>query len=429
MKDQNPKVLRARLNRVMADLKAEGAALLLSSPPPIRQSRGTEFPFVQDSDVRYLTGTHGARATLLMVGKTGKSYLFGQEIHPERVVWEGAPPSLKKTAQTLQAELILADTPDDQIVKLLRGTQTLYYQSRAATPSRRVAERLFGLDSYVRGDLPHRFVAADTILAPHRLIKEREEIELIKTAAAITNEGLYTVLEMIRPGTKESEIKEMLEYVFKACGARVAFDTIVAAGKNAAVLHYHGSSARLKSGEFVLIDCGASYQGYAGDISRTIPVGPITNAALSELHQAVLEAQAAAIKTLKTGVSILAPYQAAARALIAALKDLKVLRGTSAQILKKGSFKPFFPHSIGHSLGIDVHDVGEIRGSSSAVLKEGMVLTIEPGIYFAKKTGNIPPCGIRIEDDVLITKRGCEVLSEGFPRSEGELQQALMELA
>jgi Xaa-Pro aminopeptidase len=179
----------------------------------------------------------------------------------------------------------------------------------------------------------------------------------------------------------------------------------------------------------VLIDCGASYQGYAGDISRTIPVGPITNAALSELHQAVLEAQAAAIKTLKTGVSILAPYQAAARALIAALKDLKVLRGTSAQILKKGSFKPFFPHSIGHSLGIDVHDVGEIRGSSSAVLKEGMVLTIEPGIYFAKKTGNIPPCGIRIEDDVLITKRGCEVLSEGFPRSEGELQQALMELA
>jgi Xaa-Pro aminopeptidase len=192
-----------------------------------------------------------------------------------------------------------------------------------------------------------------------------------------------------------------------------SFQTIVAAGKSAAVLHYHDYTRILKSKELILIDCGAEYNNYAADISRTYPVGDQLSPQLAALLEIVSDAQHAAISEIKAGVSFGKAYAAAAKELTKGLITLKVLKGSLKSLLKKSAFKPYFPHGIGHSLGLDVHDIGRMRNNNESLLKKGMVLTIEPGLYFSKPHGLIPACGIRIEDDVLVTDKGCQILSAG----------------
>jgi Xaa-Pro aminopeptidase len=254
-----------------------------------------------------------------------------------------------------------------------------------------------------------------------RLIKSPEEVSLIMKAAEITNEALYSVMPLMIAGTAEAEIKETLEFVFRSCGGEVAFDSIVATGKNAAVLHYHRTESRLKRGDMVLLDCGAALGGYASDISRTIPVHGEFEERSRIVYEAVLKAQQAAIKAVRPGIAIEVIYRAAALELISGLKRLGILKGTSAALYKQSTFKEYFPHGIGHSLGLDVHDVGELRGNNRAVLSEGMVITIEPGLYFPKSLKQVPACGVRIEDDVLVTRNGARILTEGFPKNPDDL--------
>jgi Xaa-Pro aminopeptidase len=241
------------------------------------------------------------------------------------------------------------------------------------------------------------------------MVKDPSEIAHIRKAAEITEGALHHLLPLVEAGTKEREIAAFIEYFYRVHEAEPAFGTIVATGPSAATLHYHALSRSLKKGELLLIDTGAEYGMYAADITRMIPVGGTTTPELRDLHDIVLRAQMVAISKIKPGVLISDVYNADARELTYGLKYLGILKGSVAQLLKKGAFKTWFPHGIGHSLGIDVHDVSP--SGSSIPLEPGMVITIEPGLYFQKPTGPLPTCGVRIEDDVLVTARGYEVLT------------------
>jgi Xaa-Pro aminopeptidase len=421
MKDPMMKRYQERIKRVIRQLTEEDAALVLSTPAAIRQSRGVMVPFRQESDLSYLTGFKGHDLTVVITGKDKKITFLAPKQNPQRILWEGKDLDFKPLARALKGEIVESDQIETEVLKRLRGVDRLYYQSRPNSIGNQVATKLFALDSYVRGNYPAHFSAADALLAPMRLIKSPEEVSLIIKAGEITSEALYAVMPLMVAGTAEAEIKETLEFVFRSCGGEVAFDSIVAAGKNAAVLHYHRAESKLKRGDMVLLDCGAALGGYASDISRTIPVhGEFTDQQLI-VYEAVHKAQRAAIKAVRPGVPISVIYRAAALELITGLKRLGLLKGSSSSLYKQGKFKEFFPHGIGHSLGLDVHDVGELRGNNQAVLSEGMVITIEPGLYFSKQFKQLPACGVRIEDDVLVTRNGARILSEGFPKDAHEL--------
>jgi Xaa-Pro aminopeptidase len=266
--------------------------------------------------------------------------------------------------------------------------------------------------------LPFKIVEAEHLTSTLRCIKDRSEIEAIKAAAAITSASLLHVAQYVHRGIREKEIAALIDYLYRLHGAEPAFNTIVASGKSAATLHYHALEKTLRSGELLLIDTGCELNMYACDITRTIPVDGEISPELRELYDTVLRAQIAACKRVKPGVHINAVYKAAATELTRGLKDLGVVKGSVSQLVAKGAFKPWFPHGIGHSLGLDVHDVSPEEPSARlGVLKPGMVITIEPGLYFSKPIGRLPACGIRIEDDVLVTSGGATNLTEdSFPK-------------
>ncbi len=221
----------------------------------------------------------------------------------------------------------------------------------------------------------------------------------------------------------EYQIAANIEYWFKLQDCGVAFPSIAAAGRSAATLHYQDHSQALRSSEMLLIDCGATYKGYAADITRVLPVSGRFDKQQARIYDAVLAAQLAAIAKIKHGVRILDVYNAAAKELCYVLRDLKIIKGKNiSKPLKDKAFAPWFPHGIGHSLGLDTHDIGKLRGNNDARLKAGMVFTVEPGLYFPKKIAGVAACGVRIEDDILVTKTGCRVLSAGFPKERQEIE-------
>jgi Xaa-Pro aminopeptidase len=265
-------------------------------------------------------------------------------------------------------------------------------------------------------NLPSRVGDAELFLATLRCIKDSHEVAAIREAAKLTSATLIHAAQYIRRGMREREVAALIDYFYRSNGAEPSFGTIVATGKSAATLHYRALDRTLRAGELVLIDTGCELDMYACDVSRTIPVEGEVAPELEAVYSAVVSAQHAAIKTVRAGVHISAVYKAAAVELTHGLKELGVLRGKVSQLVAKGAFKPWFPHGIGHSLGIDVHDVSPNPSERLGVLQPGMVITIEPGLYFSQKTAHVPACGVRIEDDVLVTSRGCAILTEGvFP--------------
>jgi Xaa-Pro aminopeptidase len=283
-----------------------------------------------------------------------------------------------------------------------------------------VKHDLSSRSTYLLRNLPASLIDAEQFTSRLRLFKDPGEVARIKEAAEITGGALQNVLPLIEAGVAEREIGAFIEYFYKVHGAEPAFGTIVASGVSAATLHYRALSRKLKKGELLLIDTGAELDMYASDITRMIPVGGTTTPELRDLHDIVLRAQLLAIKKVGPGVRMMDVFKVAATELTYGLKYLGILKGNVSQLVKKGAFKPYFPHGIGHSLGIDVHDATPTGQES--VLEKGMVVTIEPGLYFPKPTGPLPACGVRIEDDVLVTARGHEVLTaNAFTKDLDEL--------
>lgn len=421
---------RARIQKALKSLKLESgsSALVLSSNPHCVRSRDTHYPYRQNSDLFYFTGSHHQELTLVLRPHANDKVILVAPIEdPIKRVWDGSQPSLKALARKLGATEMPSKDPMATVRGLLRGCATAYLQSVANTLSARLRVELASRSAHTLRGLPTRVVEAEHLTARLRAIKDPSEIKKIMAAADLTSAALLHSVQYMRRGVRERELAVLIEYLYRLHGAEPSFNTIVASGKSAATLHYHALGKTLQNGELLLIDTGCELDMYACDVSRTIPIGPIKNPRLQEIYNAVLRAQAAAMRKIRPGVRVSEVHKAAAVELTRALKDLGVLRGSVSQLVAAGAYKPFFPHGIGHSLGIDVHDAAPEVGPGGMVLEKGMVITIEPGLYFNKPLRGIPACGVRIEDDILVTSRGAELLTDGvFPTDLNELA-ALME--
>ncbi|MFM1848395.1 MAG: Xaa-Pro aminopeptidase [Pseudomonadota bacterium] len=418
-------IFAKRIRRVGAHLRGLqfGTALLVTSAPGVIRSRDTQYPYRQNSDFYYLTGADLRDSTLLVSPKRKRPLVLAPKPDPVKVVWEGAPlESAEQLAKRLGADLVRTDDVWRALSAELRGIDELVHQNIPGSVSWSIARRLLELPAHARSGMPARFAHSDTVLEEMRLYKEPSEVKLIKEAAAITNHALFETLPFVLVGQKESTIAATVEYWFRLQGATAGFNTIAATGQSAATLHYEHQSRALKRDDLLLIDCGAEHRMYSADITRVVPVRGVFSGVTREVYEIVLAAQKAAMKAVKNNVLIQKVYDAAAHELTVGLVELGVLRGKVSALLGKKAYKPYFPHGIGHSLGLDVHDVGNLRGNNAATLKTGMVFTIEPGLYFPKRVKNVPSCGVRIEDDILVTPRRAEILSAGFPKEVREIE-------
>lgn len=418
---------KRRIQKVKSLLKEDGykSALVLSAPPVNFKSGDTAYNYRPDSNLFYLTGCSGRNYSIFISSEKSSGVLVALPTDPHTLTWEGTPPNYRKLAKTLGLEYREVKDVAAEIRCLIHKHDCLYHQNSAGTHSWKVAREIQERPYFSRTNLPSCFSHADALMEELRLFKDAEEIKLIKHAARITNHALHEAIPFITPHASERDVANTIDYLFRVQGGEPSFSTIVATGPSAAILHHEEQTRRLKNGEMLLIDCGAAYENYAADITRVVPVSGHFNSSQKEIYSIVLEAQSAAINAVRPGTNIKKVYEAAAKVIIQGLVELGVLRGKTSALLSKGAHKPYFMHGIGHTLGLDVHDLGNLRDRGEGILQPGMVLTIEPGLYFAKKTKHIAPCGVRIEDDVLVKRGRCEILTNGFPKEISEIEDIM----
>lgn len=413
----------------------DGVVILPAAYEQVR-NRDVHYPFRQDSDFSYLTGFNEPDAFAVIAPKRteGEFVLFCQPRDEEREQWNGARLGTDGAKTLLGADQAypLSDL-DDLMPSLIEGRQRLYYAvGRSAALDTRVMGWVNRVRSKVRtgAHAPETFVAIESLLHEQRLYKSKAEMQLMRRAATISAHAHRRLMQVCTPGLRESHLEAEFQYVCAIAGARhLAYPSIVGGGANACVLHYTENNSVLGDGDLVLIDAGCELDGYASDITRTFPVNGRFSQPQRELYTLVLAAQSAAIETAQPGCHWNAPHEAAVQVLTEGLVDLGLLKGKLAKLIEDEAYKPYYMHRTGHWLGMDVHDVGDYkRDGEWRMLEPGMVLTIEPGLYMPN-TDAVPEAyrgiGIRIEDDLLITEHGNEILSAAVPKHPDEIE-ALM---
>ena len=432
MKQQD---FQRRRQQLMEMMGPDSVAIFPAAPVRMR-NRDAEHYYRQDSDFFYLTGFAEPEAVAVLVpGRDhGEYILFCRENDPEMEIWNGARAGQEGAVSQFGAhDSFPIDDIDDILPGLLENKARVFY-TMGALPDfdQRLIKWVNRLREKSRAGVhtPGEFVALDHLLHDMRLYKSSAEIKLMRKAAKISAEAHCRAMQVCKPGMHEYQIEAELLYTFMRHGARFpAYSSIVGGGANACVLHYVDNAHVLKDGELLLIDAGCEYDHYAADISRTFPVNGKYNKQQRALYEIALDAQAAAIEQVKPGKHWNDPHEAAVKVIAKGLKKVGLLSGSVDKIIEKQTYRRFYMHRTGHWLGMDVHDVGDYKIEDEwRVLEPGMVMTVEPGIYTGchsdidNKWWNI---GIRIEDDVLVTKEGCEVLTDGVPKTVEEVE-ALM---
>ncbi len=412
----------------------EGGIAILPAAPVRTRNRDVEYPYRQDSDFFYVTGFDEPEAVAVLVPgrKRGEFILFCRERDPEMEIWNGARSGLEGACADYGADdaFPIGDI-DDILPGLLENQSRVYYAMGYYAD---FDQRMIGWVNRVRTrsnagvSSPAEFVALDNVLHEMRLLKSRGEVRAMTRAMEISSDAHVRAMGACRPGMTEYQIEAELSYAFTRAGSpRTAYPSIVAGGANACVLHYIENRDTLRDGDLLLIDAGAEYDYYAADITRTFPVNGRFSKPQRALYEVVLEAQAAAIEQIKPGNHWNEPHEAAVEVLAEGLVALGLIKGRAATVIKKGRYRKFYVHRTGHWLGMDVHDVGDYKiGGEWRVFEPGMVMTVEPGLYVAagdkqvaRKWWNI---GIRIEDDVLVTRDGHKVLTAGAPKSVADIE-------
>ena len=428
-----PPAAHARRRRQLMRMAGEDAILVLPSAPERVRSRDTHYPYRQDSDLHYLTGFAEPGAVLVLVpGRVhGECLLFCRERDPVREAWDGPRLGPDDAVDALgMDDAYPIDDLDEILPGLLEGRTRVYYHFGRDTD---FDLKLIGWLNRVREQMrmgdqpPHEFLELGHLLDEMRLFKTREELVLMRRAAAISMRAHAAAMAAVRPGMHEYELQAVLEYEFRRHGGEAAYESIVGAGANACVLHYRANRAGIEAGDLVLIDAGAEYAGYAADVTRTFPAGGRFSREQRALHDLVCAAQDAALAQARPGVPFEAVHLAAVRVLAEGMLRLGLLKGGLRKVLAEESYRRFTPHKTGHWLGLDVHDVGEYRvDGQSRLIEPGMVFTIEPGIYVPPGASGVDAkwhgIGVRIEDDVAITRDGHEVLTVGLARSADEVE-------
>lgn len=433
-----PRAEFARRRRHLLDALEPNSIAIVHAAAQVTRSRDTEYPFRQDSDFYYLTGFPEADAVaVLMPGRPhGEYVLFCHEKHPEYELWHGSRIGAEQACVRYGAEdaFPLQDI-DDILPGLIEGRNRVYYSMGR---SREFDSRIMAWVNSIRAREasgaapPGEFTDLDHLVHEQRLFKSAAEVRQLRRAAAISVAAHRRAMRQCRAGLYEYQLEAELLHEFARHGARsAAYPSIVAGGPNACTMHYTANDQRLKRGDLVLIDAGAEYRGYAADITRTFPVAGRFSRRQRQLYEVVLAAQEAALAATGPGRDWNAPHDASVEELTRGLIDLGLLRGNLRRLIARGAHRRFYPHRVGHWMGLDVHDVGAYRpGGEWRELEAGMVLTVEPGLYIAPGDRDVPAAwrgvGVRIEDDVLITDRGHDLLTTALPRAPAEIE-ALMQ--
>jgi Xaa-Pro aminopeptidase len=414
-------------------MMGEGAIAIVPAAPMRVRNRDVEYPYRQDSDLLYLTGFPEPEAVAVLIpGRRQAQYvLFCRDRDPEQETWHGRRAGQKGAVERYGADDAFPITDMDEILPgLLERRDRIYYTlGQEADFDRRLTGWINQIRSKVRAGShpPHEFISLDYVLHDMRLYKSRAEIAAMKKAAAISIAAHRRAMRLCRPGMMEYQIEAELLHEFRRGGTEPAYPSIVGGGANACILHYTENASQLIEGDLLLIDAGAEYQGYASDITRTFPVNGRFRPAQRELYELVLEAQYAAIEQVRPGNHWNDPHDAAVKVITRGLVKLGLLSGRTPRLIRDGEYRRFYMHRTGHWLGLDVHDVGDYRvGEQWRLLEPGMVLTVEPGIYVPAHSKGIPrrwwDIGVRIEDDVLVTRDGHQVLSQDLAKEPDEIE-------
>ncbi|MBT2115759.1 aminopeptidase P N-terminal domain-containing protein [Dyella sp. LX-66] len=425
----------ARRRRQLMKMAGEDAVLLVAAAPERIRNADAAWPYRQDSDLHYLSGFPEPDAVLaLLPGRLhGEAVLFCRERDDERERWHGESIGTERAvSEHGMDDAFPIDDIDDILPGMIEGRGRVYchfgrepeFDARLLGWMRRLRQLRGG------GVVPKEFVALGHLLHDLRLYKSRAELRLMRSSAAIAAEAHLSAMRMAQPGRHEYEVEAELVRTMRSRGAVPAFPPIVASGANACVMHYQANRAPLRDGDLLLIDAGAELDCYASDISRSFPLNGRYSREQRALYEVVLAAQQAAIDEVRPGRPFSAAHEAAVYLLAEGLCSLGLLQGDAETAIAEGSYKRFFPAKTGHWLGLDVHDVGDYRiDGEPRILEPGMVVTVEPGLYVPPGERSVHErwrgIGIRIEDDVAVTRDGNEVLTAAVPK-EAEAIEALL---
>jgi Xaa-Pro aminopeptidase len=434
----------ARRARLLAHMPP-GAVAVLSAAPEVTRNGDSEYLYRHDSYFYYLSGFSEPEAALVLVAGQGadsdtpaRAILFCRQKNPDREIWEGyrhGPDGARVVFGLDEAGAI--EALDEMMIKLLSNAPALYYALDGKLDAR-VAGWLSAVRAKARSGVtaPATMVDLLPLLDEMRLLKDQGEQAIMQRAAEISAAAHVRAMRAARAGVYEYQLEAELLYEFRRNGAQApAYNSIVAAGANACVLHYSANNAQSRDGDLVLIDAGCELDGYASDITRTFPVNGKFSAPQKRLYELVLAAQAAALQAIAPGLPYAGAHEAAVRVLAQGMLDLGLLSGSLDEVIADKRYMQFYMHGTGHWLGMDVHDVGHYRDVTASArpsrpLQAGMVVTVEPGIYVRPAQG-VPEeywnIGIRIEDDVLVTADGHTILSAAAPKSIAEIEQLMQQ--
>ncbi|MFN7087072.1 MAG: aminopeptidase P N-terminal domain-containing protein [Burkholderiales bacterium] len=419
--------------RLAAQMRS-GVAIVPTAPERVR-NRDTHYPYRFDSYFYYLTGFREPDAVLvLLAGEQTKSVLFCRDKDPEREIWDGFRhgPAAAREAFGFDEAHPLARL-DELMPELLADRTTVFCHLGADGAW---DGRIMGWINAVRGRArsgvaaPCEIKDVHVLLDEMRLVKDAGELATMRRAAEISASAHRRAMRAARPGSTEYAVEAELLHEFRRHGAQgPAYSPIVAAGANACVLHYVENAAVLADGDLLLIDAGCELDGYAADITRTFPVSGSFSGPQKAVYELVLAAQAAAMAEIRPGNTWERPHEAAVRVLAQGFLDLGLLSGSIEQVLETEAYKKFYMHRTGHWLGLDVHDAGDYkRDGCWRALQPGMVMTVEPGCYIRAGEGvpqEFANIGVRIEDDVVVTESGHEVLTAAAPKTVADIESVM----
>ena len=430
----DPETFASRRRRLMDRIGEEAVAVFVANPEATR-SNDTDYPYRPSSDILYLTGYREPQAVLVIAPghDQGEFVLFVRDRDPDKEQWEGRRSGPEGAQVDYGAHAAFTvDELDDKLPEFLEGRQKLYYTlGQNAAFDRRITDWLKSLRHRRNkpSGAPGTLIDARDVLHEMRLRKTPEEVALLRRAVELTAEAHVLAMKHCQPGMHEYELQALIEYHFRKNGAEFpAYSSIVGSGPNATILHYTENRDVIEDDHVVLIDAGAELGFYAGDITRSFPASGSFTPAQRDVYQAVLDAQLAVLDSVEPGIPYNELQDCAVRHLTESMVDLGLMTGSVDELIEEEVYKKYYPHNVGHWLGIDVHDVGPYHDTEGSwrPLEPNMVLTIEPGLYIPEDDEDAPAelrgVGVRIEDDVLVTESGHENLSASCPKAADEIE-------
>lgn len=436
----------ARREKFAAHIRAKSGSgiAILRTAPEVYRNRDSDFPYRHDSDFYYLTGFTEPDAVLVIKvdSNSHTSHLFCRPKNLEREIWDGIRLGPEAAPEVLKVDFAHSiDEIDGVMPELMANQENIYYRLAAnSSTDQSMRTWMESLRAKARAGVkkPEQAHDIEQLIHEMRLFKESAEIAIMAASAKIAAQAHLQALRVCKPGLREYHLEAELLHVFRQYGAQsVAYNSIVAAGANSCILHYRADNAELRNGDLCLIDAGCELDSYASDITRTFPINGKFSPAQKMAYEIVLASQEAAMAATKPGKHFQEPHEAALKVLVEGLFEMKVLHankhGTIEDAITSGAYQPYYMHRTSHWLGMDVHDVGSYREPGDVhqawrTLREGMSLTIEPGLYF-RPSEDVPSefwnIGIRIEDDVVITSTGSQILTRDVPVTVAEIEQCM----